>query len=574
MKHFVLFLTAIAISPLINAQVTRAWVQRLANGANDYPAQMVADGSGNTYVTGTVNALNTTGDIVTRKYNGAGTLIWSVVYNSPYNNSDVAYAITRDASGNIYVTGAAFTAANYYTVTLKYNSSGVLQWSALFNPTGYIGSEGFAITTDAAGNVYVAGHSDPPGGYKDNYCTLKYNSSGVLQWSQFLNGTGDGMDQAKFIRVDNAGNVYICGESTGSIRRRVINRDGTISFITVSTQFDIVAVKYNAAGTQLWATRYNGTANNNDQPNGMLIDSIGNMFITGVARTSGGVGQMITMKYDAAGASVWTVLRPGVQFAVGSGLLRDASGNIIVTGTTSSGTDGEDLLVVKYNPSGTELWANTFNGGLNDEGTTITQDAGGNLYVAGSSIRESAPNARTSDIVTCKFSPSGALQWSALYNGPGNLSDMPVSIATYSDFIAATPASIYVAGSDNGGATAIDWVLIKYTQPSQICCVASRAAATLAASDDGLSFRIDNFPNPFKGATTLRYSLPESGRVAITVIDLTGRVVATFDEGNRSAGRYQKTFHASVLAKGLYQYKLVLKTPVAEFTQTKSMSVQ
>lgn len=573
MKHLILCVALATLNGQVYSQVSQAWVQRYSSPNSDYPAQMITDASGNVYITG-VEATGS-GDIMTRKYNSAGTLQWSNTYNSPDNRLDQPKSIARDAAGNIYVTGSSFMSGNgYRAITIKYSSAGAQQWVVFFNPAGYLGSEGLAVTTDATGNVYVAGHSDRLPGYEDDYCTLKYNSAGVLQWSQFYNGTGDGMDQAKFIKVDNSGNIVISGESFGSIRRRIFNKDGTITTIVVQTLFDIVTIKYNSSGVQQWVARYNGGGNNNDQPNGMLTDSIGNIFITGTAYTSAGARTMITLKYDNAGNNWWTILRPGTNSSGGNTIARDAAGNIIVAGNTSAGFNYGDLLIVKYNASGAEVWSNIYNGGLDDNAAALALDGDGSAYITGTSVRQSAPNSQTTDIVTVKFNASGAIQWSIKYNGPANLSDMPVSIGLYSSPIVYSPTSIYVAGYDNGIGTQADWVIVKYTQPSTVCCVIGKSASIAEVDERSAQFRINNFPNPFKGVTNIQYELPQSGKVLITVFDAVGRVLALMDEGNRNAGIHRKAFSGSMLPKGIYHYKIVLQTTSGEISQTSQMSVR
>jgi hypothetical protein len=569
LKYFILLITLATSHAHIYSQVAQAWVQRYNPATSDYPAQMITDGSGNIYITGSQGSGNR--DILTRKYNSAGTLQWSDNYNAPDNREDYAKGIAKDNAGNIYVTGSSSISGinGYRAITIKYNAAGVRQWIALFNPAGYLGSEGFAVTTDAAGNVYVAGHSDRSG-YEDDYCTLKYNAAGVLQWSQLYNGTNDGMDQAKFIKVDNAGNVVVTGESMGSMTRKKLNRDGTFTIITVATLLDIATVKYNSNGVQQWAIRYNGAGNDNDQPQGMITDSIGNIFITGSATISGGAMSMVTLKYDNAGNNSWTILRPGINFSYGNAIARDVSGNIIVAGGTSAGLGAGDLLIVKYNGSGNEVWSNTYNGGLDDNGQYLVLDGEGNAYITGTSIRQSAPNSQTSDIVTLKFNSSGSLLWTIKYNGPANSSDMPVSIALYSSPIVFTPASVYVAGYDTGIGTGLDWVLIKYTQPSTVCCVASKSVIDERAAQ----FSIHNSPNPFTGATNFQYELPQPGKVLITVYDLNGRLLASINEGNRDAGVYRKTFYGDMFSKGVYQYKITLMTASGELSQTRRMVVK
>jgi hypothetical protein len=65
-----------------------------------------------------------------------------------------------------------------------------------------------------------------------------------------------------------------------------------------------------------------------------------------------------------------------------------------------------------------------------------------------------------------------------------------------------------------------------------------------------------NYPNPFNPTTNIAFSLAENTHVTLSVVDLTGRVVAVLANEARSAGSYTETFDASHLASGVYFYQL------------------
>lgn len=65
-----------------------------------------------------------------------------------------------------------------------------------------------------------------------------------------------------------------------------------------------------------------------------------------------------------------------------------------------------------------------------------------------------------------------------------------------------------------------------------------------------------NYPNPFNPATTIKYDLPEETNVKLTVYDLLGRVASDLVNGNQDAGRYEVKMDASMLASGVYFYKI------------------
>lgn len=65
-----------------------------------------------------------------------------------------------------------------------------------------------------------------------------------------------------------------------------------------------------------------------------------------------------------------------------------------------------------------------------------------------------------------------------------------------------------------------------------------------------------NFPNPFNPVTTIQYQLPEESHVQLTIINLSGEVVATPVNQIQSSGNKIVHFDASDLASGVYFYRL------------------
>lgn len=65
-----------------------------------------------------------------------------------------------------------------------------------------------------------------------------------------------------------------------------------------------------------------------------------------------------------------------------------------------------------------------------------------------------------------------------------------------------------------------------------------------------------NYPNPFKGQTNIRYYLAEQSFVSIKVFDLTGRVVASLVNESQNTGNHQVTYNATDMESGVYYYQL------------------
>lgn len=65
-----------------------------------------------------------------------------------------------------------------------------------------------------------------------------------------------------------------------------------------------------------------------------------------------------------------------------------------------------------------------------------------------------------------------------------------------------------------------------------------------------------NYPNPFNPVTTIRYALPESGRVRLAVFDMLGREVAVLVDADVTAGQHEVQFDAQGLPSGSYIYRM------------------
>ena len=76
-----------------------------------------------------------------------------------------------------------------------------------------------------------------------------------------------------------------------------------------------------------------------------------------------------------------------------------------------------------------------------------------------------------------------------------------------------------------------------------------------------------NYPNPFNPSTSIKYSVPESGNIRLSVFNIVGEEVAVLVDGFSQAGFFEVTFDASNLPSGVYLYKL----QSANSVQTKKM---
>ena len=78
-----------------------------------------------------------------------------------------------------------------------------------------------------------------------------------------------------------------------------------------------------------------------------------------------------------------------------------------------------------------------------------------------------------------------------------------------------------------------------------------------------------NYPNPFNPSTTIKYAVPKTSLVKITVYDLTGQEVALLVNEVKEAGTYELKFDASNIASGVYLYRMVADN----FTSVRKLNI-
>ncbi len=320
----------------------------------------------------------------------------------------------------------------------------------------------YAIAVDASGNTYIAGDTysiDFPKvgpvqtyqGSKDIFVT-KLNSTGTaILYSTYLGGTGN--DTARAIAIDASGNAYVTGQ-TYSVNFPVTN--GALR-TTAPGNADAFVAKLNASGNALvYSTYLGGTGN--EMGTAIAVDTSGNAFVAGYtdstafpvtagaaqATHKGGFYDGWVAKLSASGTSlVYCTYLGGAGIDVINGIAIDTAGNAYVAGQTdsvdfpvvnayqASRAGNSDAFVAKLNSSGSALVYSTYLGGTSaDQAFGVAVDISGNAYVTGSTFSSDYPVTSGAfqttwkgsyDAFVTKVNPAGnGIVYSTFIGGTGN----------------------------------------------------------------------------------------------------------------------------------------------------------
>lgn len=434
------------------------WASFFGGNQDDVVNSIDTDASGNLFVTGYTNSNafptisaggayqgSTVGpadrDVFILKFGPGGAQIWATYYGG--GKTDEGRAIETDAMGNVFVSGSTASgnfplqnAGSFFQAALtgshdgfilKFDNNGIRQWATYYGGQNVAGTMETAqcLATDAAGNLFVAGHTTAPdlpvqnagtyfqgniSQYASDLFLLKFDNAGNRLWASYY-----GSAWPTSIAVDPGGNIFISGNVNVPVFP--VQNAGTFFQGALAGQEDMVILKFSNTGQRLWATFYGGQ--NTDNAGSIACDSNGNLYVAGSTQSanfpvqagsvffqgalSGNMDATI-LKFDNAGNRLWASFFGGSGTSGTEGAVDldiDKCDNIFFTvlintnqntplkpfcdggyqANSLKGTE-TDNLIVNLSGTGALLWSTYFGGDYRDGPCYIALDHSGNLFTS------------------------------------------------------------------------------------------------------------------------------------------------------------------------------------------------
>ena len=330
---------------------------------------------------------------------------------------------------------------------------------------------GAAVTTDNAGDVYVAGtyintvvfdgvggnDSQTSANNNGSAFLTKYNPNGSYAYTKTFDVTG-GSSNATGVATDSSGNIYITGVFTGTV---VFDGVGGSDSQTSANQ-DTFLTKYNANGSYAYTKSFD-TINGGADGNSVKTDASGNIYVAGYFfgdvvfdgaggsdnQTAGSINNdAFLTKYNPNGSYAYTKTFDSTNgFAQGYGVTTDASGDVYIAGyffntIVFDGTGGSDSrttgnnspFLTKYNPDGSYAYTKVFDTtNANATGSSVATDASGNIYLTGSFSgtvvfdgvggNDSQTNAGTPSAFLTKYNADGSYAYTKFFDTTNGTAD-------------------------------------------------------------------------------------------------------------------------------------------------------
>ncbi|WP_207436203.1 DUF7619 domain-containing protein [Sabulibacter ruber] len=347
MKHLLLqafvFILCCLISPA-QAQIVSS-VKSIGSESYDYPAKVVVDANGWTYVVGHIGGSNGAAfDGIAQRKKGGFIAKYGkdkkAVWVKDDGNSSLDHRYTDlavDAEGNVVVVGQGADAQVFSFSLLKLDSKGNVKWQKEFNGNGFTGGRGKSLAIDKEGNIYVVGSF-----FGDNFMGIplplnvpaktserdflgKFTSEGEVVW--FKSSPNYNL-QYLDVKLDSEGNVVTGGAFLGRATLNEFTMEGAkpedASNPFLTTQF---ISKQDASGKVVWAKALPFIFYTMDN-GGLVLDNTNNIYLA-ISATSdirvnavqvddvriegSNAGNCILLKFDPTGKATWATKIAGVK---------------------------------------------------------------------------------------------------------------------------------------------------------------------------------------------------------------------------------------------------------------------
>lgn len=468
-----------------------------------------------------------------------------------------------DSQDNIIVTGYL---QSYQIFTRKYDIDGNFLWeTADSSGVQSLYEKPLWINCDANNNIYVVGKRYSISAnqeYPDAIVAIKYDSNGVLLWRHiFPITTLVGSSHPPFnlrCEVDASGNLYIgtmgiIAAGSGFILAK-ISATGTIQYVNVdasvvATGFTSMRLKDNrvimtgSAGTQVaapvavwdtsgvvvWTAVGNGSGGHDVE-----TDDAGNVYLftsspNQVSSTS--LQDMVLYKYDSSGSQIWKRSYDfnGQDFPTRMTLVNNKI-SAIGWGTNGTTSPYFDWKTFQTDTSGNLLWSNFYNGTIyNDEyPANLVATPTGEVIVTGIGGPSPFPSQSLSyvQLVTLEYNNTGSQVWidtPNVYGGSG--------LAC----ILASDNSLFTISYYN--------MTVYHYEPSALGLTDAQLQYT-----DGIFC----YPNPAKGTSMLNFELEKEETVSVSIVNAVGSLVMYIPNEKRSRGHNTIPIDLSTFKSGVY----------------------
>jgi hypothetical protein len=380
-----------------------------------------------------------------------------------YGNSVIQHSIDQ---GFVLAGTAKLAGANGFDFMLvKTDLVGVELWTKTFGGTGTDRADSMIEHSIDTGFV-LAGKTASFGVTGDDFMLVKTDAGGIEQWTKTYGGSGNDLAYSVIEHSIDTGFV-IAGQTT-----------------SYGSDAEFMLVKTDSTGVEQWTKVYGGAAR--EFAWAVIEHSIdAGLVVAGETAGFGAGGDdMMLVKTNTVGVEQWTKTYGGTGHDKAYSVIEHSidTGFVIAGQTTSHGASDWEVMLVKTDSLGVEMWTKTFGGTAGEHAYAVIEHSIDNgLVIAGTSSSYSANSAA----MIVKTNSVGAEQWTKTFGGPSSdaansvmehSSDNELVVAgeTYSYGVGGYDMMLIVQPSDGTGTACSD------VTPTEGTLSITEAAATIS----------------------------------------------------------------------------------------------
>lgn len=381
--------------------VSLLWSTDDALHSSIYGTPTVLDSENNLFRCGTQNATGTNVDAKIQKWDSEGGKEWESTLNS---GSGIYHPTSMILEGtDLYITGIAraTTTSDANVFIAKVEEDGTVDWfETIENASDDLAAD--ILWEQGDNGLFICGSTDRGGDYDVMFSFV--NTSGELQWTVTKDYNGN-IDGAAILEYSGS-NLSLNGSSQ-----------------TSSTNWDITSWLYTPTGTFVSEERNTGiTASSEQLRDGAMNNGI--VSLTGLS-TSGSNTDFKVACLDANNNTLWhnTYDKSGGHDQ-GNALIASSS-SFVATGFVTGTAGTSDILVRKYNLSGTLLWSSEFDfAGASDQGVDVIEDADNNYLI----LADVSTGSQTDVYLYYVDGSTGSRLWMEKISESSSLSETGISL--------------------------------------------------------------------------------------------------------------------------------------------------
>lgn len=460
--------------------------------------------------------------------------------------------VEADDNGFLLVGWETLGDGNVFASVVRTDSAGNEVWSKAYgNPWGEdnkIRTSALDVVRSPNGNYVISGEGEFEGVVVDGR-ELPYNNgyifeiddNGVLIWEQSyrLEGDEDYRNYCDLYAIDaipDGGYVAAGQHAVGTSTEDPPRWNGYLVIINENGE-KIREISYESGDEPSleWFDDVKATSDGGFIVSGFYSDDI----------TVGYVSDGLVVKFDKNGLEEWHYVYNTEKISRFRGIVETSDTNFVAVGAEQISPLESNLLIYKLSADG-ELIDSLLLHNYDHNGALDLVEAD-NGYLATGYVYQNEEEPYYSQAYLLKLNSKLAFEWELLVGG----SEWEEAWAV-------------IQTSDGGYAFA--GIQIRYGDPTTYHHYLVKVSRKPGTGVEEVLIPVStnlyqNYPNPFNPVTTIAYQIAEPCFVKLSIYDISGRLVETLVDENKSTGVYTVKWDAFNIVSGVYFYKICAGDP-------------